>query len=137
MTDSASSLPASAIIYRAIPNKQWVTGGRVSPAAFVLRSEKGEERLSVLTALRCSPSFCEANFNSCYGELTIKVEAFNQLSLDVIHDPEPDKPNHASVLNLPPNEGDTKAEAERLAGRLARQVINTRHATYKRPKSDT
>ncbi len=136
MTNSASSLSATATIYRAIRNKNWVQGGRVQPAAFFLRSSD-HGKLSVLTALRCSPNFCEAGFRECFGEITLKVESFRQLNLGVIHDPEPDKPNHASVLNLPLNEGDTKAEAERIARRLAREVINVRPATYKRPKSGT
>lgn len=111
----------------------------MNPAAFFLRilrsSDNGE--LSVLTALRCSANFCEAGFRECFGEIILKVESFQQLNLDVVHDPEPDKPNHASVLNLPVNEGDTKAEAERIARRLAREAINVRPATYKRPKAET
>jgi len=135
MSDCVPSLPASALIHRAIRNKNWVQGGRALPAAFFLRTTDNG-KLSVLTALRCSPNFCEAGFNSCFGEITLKVESFNQLNLDVIHDREPDKPNHASVLNLPLNEGNSKVEAERIARQLARQVIQVRQANYKRPKSE-
>ena len=136
MADSFSSIPANAKIHRAIRNKNWVQGGRVLPAAFFLRSQDNG-KLSVLTALRCSPDFCEATFKECFGEITLKVESFHQLNLDVIHDPEPDKPHHASVLNLPLNEGDTKVEAERFAREFARQAVNVRHTLYKRPKSET
>ncbi len=134
MADSISPLSSDTIVYRAIRAKAYVTGDRISSAAFRLRSEKGEKRLSVLTATRCGPDFCEAGFCTCYGELAIKVAAFNQYGFEVIHDPEPDKPNHASVIDLPPYQGETLAEAERIAGQLAKQAMIFRQTVFKRPK---
>ncbi len=137
MSDSTSSLSSDITVYRAIRAKAYVTGGRISSAAFLLRSDKGEKRLSVLTAIRCSPTFCEAGFGTCYGELSIIVAAFKQYGFDVVRDPEPGKPNHASVIDLPPYEGETLAEAERIAGQLAKQATIHRQTVYKRPKSET
>lgn len=135
MAESVTSLPSGTTVYRAIRASSWVQGGRISSAAFRLRSDKGEKRLSLLTATRCAPDFCEAGFGTCYGELSINVAAFNEHGFHVIPDSEPDKPNHASVIELPPYEGETLAEAERIAGRLAKQATIVRLTVFKRPKA--
>ena len=68
MDAPVSHLPDSTTIYRAIRNKSWIAGGRVSPQAFKLRPND-EGHLSVLTAANCSAIYCAATLNTCFGEL--------------------------------------------------------------------
>jgi len=123
-------------VFRAISYKRWVKGGQVAPDAFYLRpaknDRKAETELSMLTQANCSNEICFANLNDCFGEIEIQVESIRQLGLDIIDDSEKlNIPYHASILNLPPHEGDTLAQAEFLAGELAKKFVRIKE----RPKT--
>ncbi len=124
-------------VFRAISYKRWIRGGQVAPDAFYLRpaknDRKAETELSMLTQANCSNEICFAVFlNNCSGEIEIQVESIKQLGLDIIDDSEKlKKPYHASILNLPQHEGDTLAQAEFLAGELAKKIVRIKE----RPKS--
>lgn len=128
--NSLIALPLNANIYRAIRSKRWISDGIVSSAAFLLRSDKKEEKLSVLTEANCSAIFCETKLNTCFGEFVLSVESIHECELEVIQDPTKNLPFHASILGLPPNERITIAEAEFKAGQLAKKVKEIRY----RPK---
>ena len=122
-------------VFRAISYKKWVRGGQVAPDAFYLRpaknDRKAETELSMLTQANCSNEICFAGLNDCFGEIEIQVESIKQLGLDIIDDSEKlNIPYHASILNLPQHEGDTLAQAEFLAGELAKKFVRV----IERPK---
>ncbi len=124
-----------ATVFRAISYKKWVRGGQVAPDAFYLRpaknDRKAETELSMLTQANCSNEICFAGLNDCFGEIEIQVESIKQLGLDIIDDSEKlNIPYHASILNLPQHEGDTLAQAEFLAGELAKKFVRV----IERPK---
>ncbi|MDD1414290.1 hypothetical protein MEN41_06390 [Dolichospermum sp. ST_con] len=109
-------LPNNAIVYRTLLRKQWIDEdtGKVKADAYFLRvNERG---LSVNLASVCSPKQCAELFHKCYGVASIEVAGVREIGLDV----EQDWANHANIINLPYRENDL-AEAERLAGLLARQ----------------
>ena len=118
-------IPSDAMVFRAISYKRWIKNDVVAPDAFLLRTARidrqAESTLSVLTEADCSEEICFAGLNTCFGEIQVKVETIRQLGLEIIDDSEElDKPYHASILNLPQHEGETLAEAEFLAGKLAK-----------------
>jgi hypothetical protein len=109
-------LSDNAIVYRALLRKQWINEdtGRVKAEAYFLRvNERG---LSVNLANVCSPKQCAELFRKCYGIASLEVRGVREVGLDV----EQDSVKHANVVGLPYREDDL-AEAERLAGLLARQ----------------
>jgi hypothetical protein len=83
-----------------------------SDAYFLRANEPG---LSVNIASVCSPEQCARLFRKCYGVASLQVEHVREIGLDV----EQDSINHANIIRLP-YRGDNLAEAERLAGLLAR-----------------
>jgi hypothetical protein len=110
------ALPGDAVVYRALLRKQWIDEdtGRVKADAYFLRvSEPG---LSVNIASVCSPEQCARLFRKCYGVASLEVGRVREIGLDV----EQDSPNHANIVGLPHQEDDL-AEAERLAGLLAKR----------------
>ena len=109
-------LPDNATVYRALLRKQWIDEdtGKVKADAYFLRVD--ERGLSVNLASACSPQQCAELFRKCYGVTNLKVKGVREVGLDV----EQDSVNHANVVGLPYREDDL-AEAERLAGLLARQ----------------
>ncbi|PSB01375.1 hypothetical protein [Merismopedia glauca] len=113
---SQSTLPDSAIVYRALLRKQWfdVETQEINPDAFYLRQKKQEVGLSVNLASACSLEECAAQFRNCYGIAALQVGQIRQLGLDVV----PDSPTHANIMGLPYREDDS-ALAERLADLLA------------------
>ncbi|KYC43772.1 hypothetical protein WA1_00990 [Scytonema hofmannii PCC 7110] len=82
-------------------------------AYFLRDSEPG---LSVHLASVCSPEQCAGFFRKCYGVASLEVGRVREIGLDV----EQDSINHANIVGLP-NREDNLAEAERLAGLLAKQ----------------
>jgi hypothetical protein len=109
-------LPDNATVYRALLRKQWIDEdtGRVKADAYFLRvNERG---LSVNLASVCSPKQCAELFRKCYGVASLELKGVREVGLDV----EQDSVNHANIVGLPYREDDL-AEAERLAGLLARQ----------------
>ena len=82
-------------------------------AYFLRVNERG---LSVNLASVCSPKQCAELFRKCYGVASLEVGGVREVGLDV----EQDSVNHANILGLPYREDDL-AEAERLAGLLAKQ----------------
>jgi len=140
----SKSISPTATVYRAIGKKWWVKNGEVAPDAFFLRpvqnDKPAETMLSMLTEANCSKEICFAGLNDCSGELEIKVESVEEIRLESIEEfrlesveefrleiiddsEELNIPYHASILNLPQHEGDTFAQAEFLAGELAKRVI--------------
>jgi hypothetical protein len=108
-------LPKDAIVYRSLLRKQWINEdtGRVKADAYFLRAN--ETGLSVNLASRCSPQQCAKMFRKCYGVASLEVGDVREVGLDI----EQDSVNHANVVGLPYRE-DNLAEAERLAGLLAK-----------------
>lgn len=109
-------LAKDAIMYRSILRKQWIDEdtGRVKADAFFLRVK--EPGLSVNLASACSPQQSADLFRKCYGVASLEVGAVREINLDV----EQDSETHANVVGLPHREDDL-AEAERLAGLLAKK----------------
>jgi hypothetical protein len=109
-------LPEEAIVYRSLLRKQWIDEdtGRIKADAYFLRSN--EPGLSVNLASAYSPKQCAALFRKCYGVASLEVGNVRQFGLDV----EKDSASHANIVGLPHREDDL-AEAERLAGLLARR----------------
>jgi len=109
-------LPEDAVVYRALVRKRWIDEDirRVKADAYFLRvTERG---LSVNLASICSPEQCAELFLKCYGIASLEVGRIREIGLDV----EQDSTNHANILGLPYRE-DNLAEAERLAGLLAKR----------------
>ncbi len=108
-------LPEDAIVYRSLLRKQWINEdtGRVKADAYFLRAN--ETGLSVNLASTCSQQQCAKMFRQCYGIASLEVGDVREVGLDV----EQDSTNHANVVGLPYRE-DNLAEAERLAGLLAK-----------------
>lgn len=109
-------LPCSAIVYRALLKKTWIDEdtGRVKADAFFLR--ENEPRISVNIAETCTPKECVKRFNKCSAVASLQVGRVRNLGLDIV----PDSRTHANIIRLPYRE-DNLAEAERLAGLLAKQ----------------
>ena len=109
-------LPENAIVYRSMLRKQWIDEdtGRVKADAYFLRAN--EPGLSVNLASTCSPQQCAEMFRKCYGVASLQVGDVREIGLDI----EQDSVNHANVVGLPYREDDL-AEAERLAGLLAKR----------------
>jgi hypothetical protein len=111
-------LPEDAIVYRALLRKQWIDEetGKVKADAYFLRAS--EPGLSVNVANVCSPENCADLFRKCYGVASLKVGSVREIGLDV----QQDSVNHANLIGLPYRE-DNLAEAERLAGLLAKRSL--------------
>jgi hypothetical protein len=109
-------LPEEAIVYRSLLRKQWINEdtGKVKADAYFLRAN--EPGLSVNLASACSPQQCADLFRKCYGVVSLEVKDVREIGLNV----EQDSKNHANVVGLPDRE-DNLAEAERLAGILAKK----------------
>jgi hypothetical protein len=120
--ESASSkaefepLSCSSIIYRALLRKGWIDQDtrRVKADAYFLRDS--EAGLSVNIAQVCSPERCAKPFKNCFGVASLHVGRVRDLGLDVVRDSR----IHANITGLP-HRADELAEAERLAGLLAKQ----------------
>lgn len=85
---AATSLAPDELVYRALLRKQWIDPDtrQVKPEAFLLRSCKDHDGLSVLRACCCGPEECASRFNPCYGLGELKVGSVRNLDgLDVIH----------------------------------------------------
>lgn len=124
----SKSISSNATVFRAISYKRWIKGEEVAPDAFLLRraknDRKAETELSMLTQTNCSAEVCFAGLNTCFGEIEIEVASIEKLGLKIVDDSEElDIPYHASILNLPPHEGATFAQAEFIAGELVKRVI--------------
>jgi hypothetical protein len=132
----SKTISSDATVFRAISYKWWTRGGQVASDAFFLKPAKGERKaereLSLLTEANCSKERCFAELTNCSGEIEIKAESIIELGLEIIDDSEElGIPYHASIINLPPHEGDTFAKAEFIAGELAKRIIQIKE----RPKS--
>ena len=132
----SKAISSNATVFRAIGYKRWVKGGEIVPDAFFLRpaknDRKAETKLSMLTQANCSAEICFAGLNTCFGEIKIEVASIEKLGLEIVDDSEElNIPYHASILNLPPHEGDTLAQAEFIAGELAKKFIQIKE----RPKT--
>jgi hypothetical protein len=110
-------LPCNEIVYRALMNKKWLNEdtGKIRPGAFFLRKHRAETGLSVNISAVCSPEDCAKRFR-CKAIASLHVGSVRDLGLDVVQDGF----NHANITGLPYQE-DNLAEAERLAGLLAKQ----------------
>ena len=112
------SLPDSAIVYRALLRKQWISEdtGRVTSNAYFLRKERNELGLSVNIASACFPEECAAKFRKCYGVASLNVGSIRELGLDVISD----SLSHAQIVGLSYIEDD-RDRADKLARLLAKK----------------
>lgn len=110
------SLADNTIVYRALLRKQWIDEdtGKVKADAYFLRAN--ERGLSVNLAGACSPRQCAKFFRKCYGVASLEVGGIREVGLNV----EQNSVNHANIVGLPDRDNNL-AEAERLAGLLAKQ----------------
>ncbi len=109
-------LPEDAAVYRVLLRKQWIDEDTVyvkADAYFLRATEPG---LSVNLASVYSPEQCAGLFRKCYGVASLEVGRVREIGLDV----EQDSVHHANIVGLPHRE-DNLAEAERLAGLLAKR----------------
>lgn len=83
--------------------------------AFFLRADDLDSGLSVNWNM--TPEEARAQFEKCYGTVSLHVGRVRSLALEVI----PDEPQHANIVGLPYKEEHPK-EAERLANLLAQQA---------------
>lgn len=93
-----------------------VQTGQARPGAF-LRKPKDEVGISVGIAAQCPISEFVDGFSTCYGVFTLHVGRIRNLGLDIL----PDPLRHANIIGLP-FQNENQAEAERLAGKLAKQA---------------
>lgn len=109
------SLPCKSVVYRAL-RKRWVDEdtGKIKADAFFLRPN--ESGISVNIAETCSPQESAKSLNKCSAIASLHVGRVRQLGLDVVQDSR----THANLTGLP-YQDDNLAEAERLAGLLAKQ----------------
>jgi hypothetical protein len=109
-------IPSCTIVFRAI-RKRWLDQGQqIQSAAFMLRIDdtgKPETGLSLDTA---SAKSCASVLKKC-AVASLHVGRIRSLGLDVV----PDEPGHANILGMP-DDPDKIAEAEHLAGELAKQA---------------
>jgi hypothetical protein len=110
------TLDQDAIVYRSLLRKQWIDEDthRVKADAYFLRPM--ESGLSVNLASATTPAQCARFFRNCYGVVSLEVGQVRQIGLEI----EQDSDNHANIIGLPHREDDL-AEAERLAGLLAKR----------------
>lgn len=113
-------LPCSTIVYRVLLKKRWINQdtGTVEAGAYFLREKEKERGLSVNIEGRCSPQQCADKFDKCFGVASLHVGRIRDLDLglDVIAG----ETDHALITGLP-YQNDNLAEAERIAGLLAKQ----------------
>lgn len=120
-------LPCHEVVHRAILRKGWVKAdGTVGAEAFLLRP-RDQGRLSVCRRALGSWAECQRHFNRTFGAARLRVGRVHALreGIRVVADPEPDRPEHASLLNLPDPLLDPE-RAERVASLLmaiARRVV--------------
>jgi hypothetical protein len=135
MNQQIHKIPQNSEIFRAIKKRSWVRNG-VSYDAFLLRSDNNETELSVLTKAECYKDKCEMQevFNTCFGEIVLNVDSVRSLGLEVIPTKLENVPNHASIYKLPPNQGDTEADARSIAIELAEFHIRIQPQKFKRKK---
>lgn len=117
-------IPAHSPIYRAIKSKRWKEN---KSSAFLLRRQLAdgnpEEELSVITKTDCTREICFAKQNTCFGEFKLLAEHIRELGLEVVSRVLDDNPYHAAIINLPLYTEENIKEAERIAGLLAKKVI--------------
>ncbi len=118
ITTELALLQCNAIVYRALIKKDWINEDtlQVQPSAFFLRQDKAEFGISVNIANACSPQDCASRFKKCGFVASLHVGSVRDIGLDILQD----KFNHANIIGLIYRE-DNLAEAERLAGLLAKQ----------------
>jgi hypothetical protein len=113
---NVSTLPCSAIVYRAI-RASWVDkDSRLLTSAFVLRPKKSGRDLDGLSVVTSSVDGCASALANCYGVVSLHVGSLRNLGLDIV----PDDDTHAYITGLPFPDED-KLKAERLAGLLVKQ----------------
>jgi len=110
------------LLLLAVDNVRWINQdtGIIQARAYLLRDkvrDNGREKeLSVNIAELCSVEKCTEQFDETFGVGTLHVGKIRDIGLDVVAD----HGHHASIKRLP-HRLDNLAEAERLAGLLARQ----------------
>ncbi len=110
------ALPSDAVVYRALLRKQWINEDTASVKADAYFLRINERGLSVNLVSVCSPQQCADRFRKCYGIASLEVGNVREIGLDV----EQDSVNHANIIGLP-HKDNNLAEAERLAGLLAKR----------------
>jgi hypothetical protein len=106
-------LACQRIVFRAlIRSGLIVPGGQILSGAFI-RRPVDHDGLSVDIA---SAASCTAPFRKCYGVASLHVGRVRRIGLDIVVDMAP----HANITGVPRPEDDA-ANAERLAGLLAKQ----------------
>jgi hypothetical protein len=102
------------LLYRALRNKRWIPQ---KSTAFRLRPT--EVGLSVILLASCTKDVCDAQQNSCFGELVLETLAIMTSGRRV----EQTARNHGEILGLPPYEADELVKEE-AASELADLVIS-------------
>jgi hypothetical protein len=110
-------LACQRIVFRALTRSGWVApNGQILSGAFI-RRPVDHDGLSVDIA---SAASCAAPFRKCYGVASLHVGRVRRIGLDIVVDIVVDMAPHANITGVPRPEDDA-ANAERLAGLLAKQ----------------
>jgi len=121
--DDGSSLPCSCPVYRAVTKRAWIdpTTGRLLPAAFVRRTGRDTDGLSVclFEGFPSDPDELRRHIDAvthlhCHALASLIAGHVRNLGLDVVAD----SPTHASITVLPYD--DDIAESRHRAVQLAR-----------------
>jgi len=108
-------LACNSIVYRALIKKKWIDEDTVKLKLMLFLHER-ELGLSVNIAATSSPQESAARFKKCSAIASLHIGRVRQLGLDVVQD----SITHANLTGLP-YQDDNLADAERLAGLLAKQ----------------
>lgn len=116
-------LPGCEIVHRAILKARWLDEhGDATAEAFLLRpADHG--CLSVCRRALSPWARCRTHFNKVYGGVPLRVRPIRAVAprVETVADPEPGRPEHASIINLPDPATDRGA-AERAATLLMAQA---------------
>lgn len=122
------SILDNSTIYRAILKRWWVNENNEIAIDVFLLKEKDKGELSVLLKADCFARICSGGFNTCFGEILLKVGKIRKLNLELKPDPLPDSPYHAVILNLPLPENIVEAEE------MATLLIENIEAIQRKPE---
>ena len=124
-------IASASSVYRALLRSGWLDPARdtILPDAYLPRSNgKDDDGLSVTVVdsesekeIQEGAKAVSESFNRTYGVALLNVGEVREIDrrLDVVRDPLDGVPNHALIVGIPSPEHNP-ADAERLAGQLAR-----------------
>ena len=131
VTEKVVTIPCSTLVYRVLLRNKWVDPDHNSilPDAYIPRANgQDDDGLSVVLAQTRTPEELTkgaeevaSSFNRTYGVVTLHAGWVRNIDerLDIIPDYLDNQPHHALLTGIP-HQDQNPAEAERLAGQLAK-----------------